>query len=197
MIVTILLLLVLASVTGLLVFEGLWRSLLTFFNVLFAASVATAWFGPLANVLESQLPSYAYLLDFLAIWLIFCVVAALTREAIDRLAPTKVAFPVLVERIGVGIPAFLAGWVMMAFTATTLHTAAVPRDFVQPTPEARLFLGLAPDRKWLSWVRASSQWGPFSRGAGRRFDDQADFILRYADRRHKLEGQEALRVSAN
>lgn len=197
MIVTVLLLLVLATVTGLLVLEGLWRSVLTFFNVLFAASVATAWFGPLANLLESKLPSYAYLLDFLSLWLIFCVVAALAREAIDRLAPTRVAFPVLVERIGVGIPAFLTGWVMMAFTAATLHTAAVPRDFVQATPEARMFLGFAPDRKWLSWVRASSQWGPFSRGPDHRFDEQADFILRYADRRLKLEGQEALRVPAN
>jgi hypothetical protein len=73
--------------------------------------------------------------------------------------------------------------------------APVPRDLVQPTPAARLFLGLAPDRKWLSWVRGSSRSGPFSRPE-HAFDKEADFILRYADRRLKLEGEEGLRTAA-
>jgi hypothetical protein len=195
MIITLVLLAILAAVTGMLVREGLWRALLMFFNVLAAATVATAWHAPLAGFLEGHLPTYTYLLDFLSIWGIFCVVMALAREATDRLAPTKVEFPRLVERIGVGIPAFLTGWIMMAFTAATLHTAPVPRDLVQPTPEARMFLGLAPDRKWLSWVRGSSKSGPFSQ-PDTAFDDRADFILRHADRRLKLEGEEGLRTAA-
>jgi hypothetical protein len=195
MILTLMLLAILAAVTGMLVREGLWRSLLMFFNVLAAAAIATAWYAPLANFLEEHLASYTYLLDFLSIWLIFCGVFALAREATDRLSPTKIEFPQLVERIGVGIPAFLTGWVMMAFTAATLHMAPVPRDLVQPTPAARLFLGLAPDRKWLSWVRGSSRSGPFSRPE-HAFDKEADFILRYADRRLKLEGEEGLRTAA-
>ena len=117
MIITLMLLAILAAVTGMLVREGLWRSLLMFFNVLLAASIATAWFAPLAQFLEGHLASYTYLLDFLSIWLIFCVVLALAREATDRLSPNNVEFPQLVERIGVGIPAFLTGWVLMAFTA--------------------------------------------------------------------------------
>jgi hypothetical protein len=189
---TLFLLVVLAAVTGLLVLQGLWRSLLAFFNVLAAASVATAWFAPLASLLERYLPSYTYLLDFLSAWLIFCVVLALLRAATDYLAPTRVAFPPLVDRIGAVVPAFFAGWIVMAFTAASLHTAPVPRDFIQPTPESRMFLGLAPDRKWLSWVRNASKSGPFLRAA---FDPDADFILRYADRRLKLEAQQALRVS--
>jgi hypothetical protein len=192
MMITLFLLVVLAAVTALLVLQGLWRSLLAFFNVLAAASVATAWFAPLATFLDRYLPSYTYLLDFLSAWLIFCVVLAILRAATDFLAPTRVAFPPLVERIGAGIPAFLAGWIVMAFTAATLHTAPVPRDFIQPTPESRMFLGLAPDRKWLSWVRNASKSGPFSRAA---FDPDADFILRYADRRLKLEAEQTLRVS--
>lgn len=190
---TIFLLVVLAAVTALLVMQGLWRSLLAFFNVLTAASVATAWFAPLATFLDRYLPSYTYLLDFLSAWLIFCLVLVILRAATDSLAPTRVEFSPLVERICVGIPAFLAGWVVMAFTAATLHTAPVPRDFIQPTPEARMFLGLAPDRKWLSWVRGASKAGPFSRPA---FDPDADFIFRYADRRLKLEAEQTLRVSA-
>jgi hypothetical protein len=190
------LLAILAGVTAMLVREGLWRSLLMFFNVLAAAAIATAWYAPLANFLEGHLASYTYLLDFLSIWLIFCVVLALAREATDRLSPNKVEFPQLVERIGVGVPAFLTGWVMMAFTATTLHMAPVTRSDVQPKPEAKMFfLGLAPDRAWLSWVRGSSRSGPFSR-PDHAFDKDADFILRYADRRLKLEGEQGLRAAA-
>ena len=200
MIITLMLLAILAAVTGMLVREGLWRAILMFLNVLVAASVATAWFEPLAQFLDSKLGSYGDLLDFLSIWLIFCAVLAILREATDRLAPTKVEFPLLVERIGVGITAFMTGWVMVAFTATTLHTAPVPRDFVQPTPEARMFLGLAPDHKWLGWIHGSSLSGPFSRRRGSKnpedvfdknlvFDLDADFILRYADRRLKHQNQ--------
>jgi hypothetical protein len=59
-----------------------------------------------------------------------------------------------------------------------------------------MFLGLSPDRKWLAWVRNSSLSGPFSRGTPHIFDEKGDFILRYADRRLKLEQSEGLRVSA-
>jgi hypothetical protein len=64
----------------------------------------------------------------------------------------------------------------------------VTRDEVQPTPETRMFFGLSPDRKWLGWVRGSSLTGPFSRGPDLVFDKQADFILRYADRRQRFAG---------
>jgi len=189
MIIALMLLAILVAVTALLVREGLWRSLLMFFNVLMAASIATAWYAPLANFLKESFESYAYLLDFLSIWLIFCVVLALAREATDRLSPNAVVFPPLVERIGVGIPAFLTAWVMMAFTAATLHTAPVPRGLVQPTPEAKMFfLGLTPDRAWLSWVRGTSRTGPFSR-PDQAFDKDADFMLRYADKRLEFQGE--------
>jgi hypothetical protein len=98
-----------------------------------------------------------------------------------------------VERIGVGIAAFMTGWVMVAFTAATLHTAALPRDLIQATPEARMFFGLAPDRCWLQWVRGSTLHGPFARPE-HAFDKQADFIVRYATRRKQLESQPELRV---
>jgi len=191
--ITLLLFVVLAVVSVMLYREGLWRSLLMFFNVLAAASVATGWFAPLATLLEGQLADYAHLVDFLSIWLLFCVVAGSLRELTDRISPTAPTFPPLVERIGAGFAAFLTGWVMMAFTAATLHTAPVPRDLIQPTPEARMFL--SPDRKWLGWVRGSSLYGPFSR-PDHPFDRDADFILRYADRRLKIEVQEGVRQPA-
>jgi len=196
MIISLVLFAILAAVTGMLVREGLWRSTLMFFNVLTAATVATAWFSPLAAVLEEQIKGYAKLVDFLSIWLIFCVVLALLRELTDRMSPTSLVFPLLVERIGGGLMAFLTGWIMMAFIAATLHTAPVTREEVQPTPEARMFFGLAPDRKWLGWVRGSSLTGPFSRGPDRVFDKEADFILRYAGRRQSVAGPSEPSASA-
>jgi hypothetical protein len=195
MTITLGLLVVLAAVTGMLVREGLWRSLVMFFNVLVAATLATGWYQALAGLLEKYLAEFTYLLDFLCIWLIFCAVLALAREATDRMSRRAVVFPPLVERIGGGIVALATGWLVMAFTAATLHTAPVPRDVIQPTPEARMFLGLSPDRKWLSWVRGSSAKGPFSRPVA-AFDAEADLILRYADRRLMLEQAEGLRVPA-
>jgi len=191
-----LLLAILAVATGLLALGGFWRALVAFFNVLLAASVATAWYADLAGLLESQFAGYGYVFDFLSIWLIFIVVASLTRATIEWLAPNKVAFPPLVERIGCGIASFLTAWVLMAFTAASLHTAPVPRNFVQPTPEARMLSILSPDRAWLAWVRNSSAAGPFSRGEPYVFDKDGDFILRYADRRRALEMAESLFVPA-
>ena len=56
-----------------------------------------------------------------------------------------------------------------------------------------MFFGLAPDRRWLAWVRGSSLRGPFA-SPDDAFDRDADFILRYADRRKALEAEETLRV---
>jgi hypothetical protein len=196
LIITLILFVILAGATVLLTLGGLWRALVTFFNVLVAACIATAWYETLAGFLDRYLASYTYLLDFLSIWLIFTVVVSLLRAATDWLVPHAIAFPKLVDLIGGGIVSFVTAWVLMSFTAASLHTAPVPRDVIQPTPEARMFLGLSPDRKWLAWVRNSSLSGPFSRGTPHIFDEKGDFILRYADRRLKLEQSEGLRVSA-
>jgi len=175
--------------------EGLWSAMVMFLNVLLAASVATAWYEVLANWMETLIPSYTYLLDFLAIWSIFSLLVLVLREITDRVSRTKVTFLRQVELIGAPAMAMLTGWVMVAFTAASLHTAALPREFVQPKPQTRMLFGLAPDRKWLSWVRNGSRAGPFAQAEERSvFDKDADFILRYADRRKTLESQEALRV---
>jgi len=196
MIVNILLLVVFLAVTALLARDGLWSGLVMLPSVLLAASLATAWFETLAAVLEKILPSYTYLLDFLSIWTIFCLVLLVLREVTDRVSRTRVKYRRPLEMVGSVLVAAVVGWVMVAFTAASLHTAAVPRDLVQPTPDSRMFFGLSPDRKWLSWVRNASRSGPFSNVA-HAFDKDADFILRYANRRQKLEAEKSLRVSVD
>jgi hypothetical protein len=118
-ILTILLLLMFLAVTGLVVRDRLWGAMLRFLNVLFAATMATVWYEPLA---------------------------ALGDPFVDRIQPPFGQFF-----------------------------------------DARMFLGLAPDRKWLAWVRGSTgAAGPFasySETGKPWFDPDADFVLRYADRR--------------
>lgn len=199
MILTVMLAAVLAAVTGMLIREGLWRSILAFFNVLLAATLATASFQPVADMLTSRVKAiweFRFLLDFLLVWLLFCAIFGLAREATDRMSRRAVVFPQLVERIGGVIVALMTGWLVTCFTAATLHTAPVPRDVIQPTPEARMFLGLAPDRRWLSWARGTSEAGPFSVALPeQRFDPAASFIISQAERRLRLEKAPGLRVA--
>ncbi|RLS34209.1 MAG: hypothetical protein DWH79_05055 [Planctomycetota bacterium] len=199
MIVTLLLVVVFLSVALVLAREGLWSGLVMLLNIVAAATFATAWYGWVAAKVEASMPSYTYLIDFLTLWGIFAVTLLLMRLATDMVSRTKVKFLRQVELVGAPLVAAIAGWVMVCFAAASLHTAAVPRTLVQPTPENRMFFGLAPDRKWLSWVRWSTSNGPFAYPPESAvvFDKEGDFILRYADRRLKLEQEPALRVNAN
>jgi hypothetical protein len=58
-----------------------------------------------------------------------------------------------------------------------------------------LFLGTAPDRAWLAWVRGATSRPPFGRPET-AFDPAGDFIARHAARRAGLEKQQELRVAA-
>ncbi|MFM8987007.1 MAG: hypothetical protein ACKONH_13320 [Planctomycetia bacterium] len=193
MIVNLILLAVFVTVSFALWKEGIWGSLVMLCNVLVAASAATAWYEWVVAFLEPRLPSYGYLLDFVAVWGLFCLVLLGLREATDRISRTKVRLRRPVELFGGPLVAALVAWVMTCFTAATLHVAPLPRDLVQPAPESRMFFGLAPDRKWLAWVRGATLGGPFA-VPGSAFDKDADFIIRYADRRKRLEGEPGLRV---
>jgi hypothetical protein len=196
MIVSLILLGIFVAVSFALWREGPWSGLIMLLNVLLAASLATAWYPVVVARLEPLLGSYTYLLDFIALQGTFCVLLLVMREITDRLSRSRVRFRKPVELAAGPLVAMLTAWVVVCFTAASLHTAPVPRDFIQPTPEARMFFGLAPDRRWLAWVRGSSLRGPFADPAD-AFDPGADFILRYASRRQALEAEPALRVQEN
>jgi len=190
--ISLLLFLTLVVIAGFFYREGLWSAMVAAINVLFAAAVATAWYEWLAERISGSVPDAGYLADVISIWGIFGLLLAGTRELTVRLSRTRVKFHPLVDRVGGPVVGLVTGWIFICFTATTLHVAPLPRDLIQPTPDSRLLAGLAPDRKWLSFVRDATRYGPFARpgeeGAN-VFDKDADFILRYADRRKKLEGE--------
>lgn len=175
--------------------EGLWAALVTLVNVLLAASLATAWHERAAAALQALLPSYAVLLDFVALWTIFCGVLFLAREVTDRVSPTRVRFRKPVELVGGPLAALVVAWLLTAFTASTLHAAPLPPGMVSGPTGPGLFLGTAPDRAWLAWVRGATSRPPFGR-PDLAFDPAGDFIARHAVRSEAMAKQPELRVAA-
>lgn len=174
--------------------EGLWAALVTLVNVLLAASLATAWHERAAAALQALLPSYAALLDFVALWTIFCGAMFLAREVTDRVSPTRVRFRKPVELVGGPLAALVVAWLLTAFTATTLHAAPLPPGMVSGPTGPGLFLGTAPDRAWLAWVRGATSRPPFGR-PDLAFDPAGDFIARHAVRSATMAKQPELRVA--
>jgi hypothetical protein len=185
--------------------EGLWGNAITLVNVMLAAMIATNYFEPVAALIDKQMPSYTYLWDFLSIWLLFAFGYAVLRAFTDILSKTRVRFKMPVEHAGRIILAFAVGYVMMTFTAMTLHTAPlgevamrgsfgqVRKGFVADKAMPSYFFGLSPDRQWLAFMQTrSGESGALSRWAvfgwkKRPFDPESRYIFKYAARRRALE----------
>ena len=193
--ISLLLLVVLGVTAGFFYREGLWSALVAVINVLFAAAVATAWYEWPAELISGAVPGAGYIADFFCIWVLFALLFAGVSELTNRVSRSRVRFSPWVERLGGPAVGLIVGWILICFTATSLHLAPVTRDLIQPSPESRLLAGLAPDHKWLQFVRNATRKGAFARpgkDGANGFDKDADFILRYADRRKKLEGEGSL-----
>lgn len=199
--------------------EGMWGNALMLINVVTAALLATSYWEPVAKILEDTWPSFTYFWDFLALWGLFALCLGIMRALTDAVSRTKVRFIKIADQIGSGFFAAWVGWVLVCFTAFTLHTAPLGRNFLFGgfDPQSRMFFGLAPDRLWLGFMQRMSR-GTFSRtlrpGELQRgaygtdsnpaeqalavFDRRAEFIPKYATRRQNFENyvkeKKALRV---
>jgi uncharacterized membrane protein required for colicin V production len=192
------LLVIFAACVAMTMREGLWSNAVMFFNIMTAAMLASNYYETLANWLEQKQPSYTYVLDFLSLWTIFCVVLIGLRLATDKLSRVTVKFKMPVEWAGGIFFSLWIGWLMVCFSTFTLHTAPLARSFLlgtfQPEPKSEMFFGLAPDRQWLAFMHTMSDYGSLGRGRSETdpegtnvFDPKADFILRYAARRKAFE----------
>ncbi len=200
---TILLMLVFFVCLAMLVREGIWSNLITLLNTLTAGVLAVNYFEPLATWLESQMPTYTYVCDFLALWIAFAVAVIVMRVVTDQLSKTRVKFKAVIDSVGGVLLALWIGWVMVGFTAMTLHTAPLARHFLgfYETPTDNIFLGTAPDRQWLGLVQSLSAGSlavSAPPGQGEEglnvFDPDGEYILKYSQRRAMLEQQPELRV---
>ena len=123
--------------------EGMWGNAISFVNAIFAAAIAVNYFEPLADLLEKQLPSYTYLWDFLSLWLLFAIVFGLSRAFTDIISNHRVKFKLPIEQGGRAFFAAATGWVMICFTAMTLHTAPIPQVAFESRPPL-------PNDRWLT-----------------------------------------------
>ncbi len=210
---TLVLLAVFFACVAALYLEGMWGNAIRLINVVTATLLAVNFFEPAAAWLAGWKPSYTYLWDFLILWGLFALFVSLLRAVTDLLSRVKVRFLKIVDRIGSGVFAVCVGWVMVCFTAMSLHVAPLGEDFFrasfQPdSPAERNFFGLGPDRMWLAFVQKCSR-GLYCRTlsseelARRRyglakdepegqrklavFDRHSDFIYKYRQRRVNLE----------
>jgi hypothetical protein len=168
----------------------MWDNAVRLVNVVVAAVVATACFQPVAVVMKGVFPSYQFLVDYLAIWSMFCIWLVVLRAVTGVLSRVQVRFLKLADRIGGVVFAALVGWVMVCFTLTTLHTAPLGPNFFfaafQTGENDKMFLGfLAPDREWLGFVEKLT--GGVYGGENIEPLDPEKFIKEQADRRAKLE----------
>ena len=182
--------------------EGLWGACLMFCNVLMAAVLATNLFEPVANWLESMMPSYTYFCDFLAVWICFAAFLSVFRLATDLLSRHRMRFKRPVDVAGGVAFAVGVGWLMVQFSLFTFHLAPLGRNFLgfQERPETRMFFGLAPDRNWLAFMHTLTSSSALARTPPQGdpnayvFDPNGDFILRYGQRRKDFESEKSLRI---
>lgn len=181
--------------------DGLWHSLLTFFNVLFSGTLAMNFFEPLALQLDAWMPSFSYFVDMLAFWGLFVGFSLLIRIGTQMLSKVCIRFIKPVDLAGGMFFALWTGWIVISLVATSLHMAPLPVNSFgggfQPTPASRLYF--SPDQNWLALMHHASQ-GSFAKSVDPEkpeqyvFDPAGTFILKYGARRGTLETLPSLRV---
>lgn len=179
--------------------EGLWSNAVTLVNVVTAALIATNVWEPIASMLDEQLPSLTFFWDLVLLWALFAVALLILRLCSDNVSKVKVRFKKPIDLFGGLFFAAWVAWVSVCFTAMTLHTAPLTREFLFKgfRAEDHMMFGLAPDRRWLGFVQRMSQ-GPFSRAAPQDdpeahvFDRHGEFMPKYASRRGRYDATEGL-----
>ena len=178
--------------------EGMWNNCITLINVLLSALLAMNYFEPAAKFLESKMPSYTYVVDYLAIWFVFFIAYLVLRAVTDQLSKTQVKFIMPIEQAGRIISVLAIGWIMVCFTLASMHTAPLARTAVrggfQAEPMSNNFLGMAPDRMWLGFIQHRSK-NALSNNPPVVFDEQGEYIFKYGGRRQKFSEQNTVRVN--
>lgn len=205
-------------------FMGLWSNMLTLINLIIAATIACGFFEPIATALDNSInpetgvrfagrfSTYTYLLDFLILWGLFFVSFGFLRLGTDICSKYKMKFNIWVELAGRSVFSIWIAWAFICFATFTLHTAPLPLNAFggefQRTPDSRNFLGIGPDRLWMSYLQSRSR-GAFASWEVREsdlhpddqgkniqpFDSKGEYIFKYHDRREVFANEEQTRVS--
>lgn len=176
------------GVFGSIMMDGLWGNTLRLVNIIFSATLATAFGEPLAAMFESLLYTPYFFYNFVCLWLVFGLSYAFFRFATQQLSRVNVKFDPRLNKYGSKVAALLTAWIFVCFTLFTMHQAPLAEKFMRGAfdPNARMCLGLAPDRQWhdyMSWVSS----GVYFANENRVFDPKDDYYARYARFRGSLE----------
>jgi hypothetical protein len=189
---SLVLLLVFAAVVAGLWFQGLWNCAVTLINLFLAMMIATNFYEPICTLLEtSGAGSFTYLLDFAILWILFAISFGLLRAITDALSSAQVKFDLPVEMIGRSLLAVWCAWLFVCFAAFSLQMA--PLNSATPlgawaSPSTGALLNA--DRLWLGFMHSRSKGAL----AGHAFDENAEFLLKYHDRRDKYAKATDMRV---
>jgi hypothetical protein len=178
------LLLILAATVAAIWFQGLWSAAVTLVNLLLAMAIATSFYEPACTAIEgiSAAASYTFLLDFIVLWVLFAFAFGILRAISDSLSKKAVSFDLPVEIAGRSLLAVVCGWLVVCFVAFSLQMA--PLNSPTPlgawkSPTSKTFASVSPDRLWLGFMYSRSRQAL----EGQPFDPNADFLLKYHDRR--------------
>ena len=197
--IDIVLLVILAAVTWCVASEGIVGAAIMLFNVLFAGLLTMNFYEPLVIWLERNASisgAWSLRLDFIVMVGFFTLAVSGLRTLTDYLIPNDMIVDALVYDIGRWLCGLLTGYITMAFLLTSLHTSALPREFLGFRPErANFFNVVAPDRQWIGFTQYVSEHSLSHESAPRIFDGPnkkignqtneiwPSFPIRYADRR--------------
>ena len=140
-------------------------------------------------MLDSRLPSFTYVVDFLSIWGLFAISMLVFRTFTDQISKHSVRFKMPVEQAGRVVFAAAAAASFICFLTAAMHTAPLARTAFrgsfQSKNASRDFFGqVAPDQMLLGFMSGRSTG---SLSGNNAFDADKKFIIKYAARRHSLE----------
>lgn len=113
------------GITYALTSEGLWGAALTFFNVLFSALIALNFYELLAKLIVEKASGMASFADILCLGGLFVVSLIILKVATEKIAPSWVAFPSIVENLGRLVFGLAAATLTVAFLLLVANTAPV------------------------------------------------------------------------
>ena len=151
------------TVVGVSWWFGLWNNVLTLINFFLAALIASSFYENLARVLQDNLTTYAYLLDFISLWLVFFLSFVILRGLTELLSPIRLKFNFWVDIIGRSIVCIWLGIAVNFFVFFSLHMAPIPpsqhdldQEFAMDD-DGTSFLGLGPGQMWMAFIQSRSR----------------------------------------
>lgn len=148
MIITILILIFILTIASTWWF-GLWSNLITLINLILSAMAASSFYLNLADFLHQKIPTFAMLLPFIALWLVFALTFFVLHSVTDTLSSMRLRFDFWTETIGRSLLSISIGWVFVCFTMFALQLAPLPPNWLGSN-------GVGPDNLWVSFVRSRS-----------------------------------------